>query len=294
MKRSIGMRLRRRLAHVVGPEYPLRAVHVMGREVRLREGHFGAAPDYDDAWLVACAFHSPVMFDVGANMGHAALLALLTGSVQQVVLVDPNAAALSVAAEALILNGLAQGARFVTAFADERPDESQEFWTVGTGAAGSMYRSHAHSAARAGSRQVVPTTSIDHLCRVFDLAPDFVKLDIEGAEARALAGARECAGKQQTRFLVEMHSNPDLSMVENTTRVLTWCESVGYAAWYLAYGERLENAERVARRGRCHFLLQPAAWSYPEWLAGLGQGASLEEAVAASRGSLPTGGAPAT
>jgi hypothetical protein len=67
-------------------------------------------------------------------------------------------------------------------------------------------------------------------------------------------------------------------MTVNASGVLRWCDETGYVAWYLANGARLESADRIASRGRCHLLLQPDEWPYPQWLTGIPQGAPLERA----------------
>jgi hypothetical protein len=100
-----------------------------------------------------------------------------------------------------------------------------------------------------------------------------------------LAGAKRCAALQKTRFLVEMHSNAELSMAENANRILAWCAEQKYRGWYLSEGTPLHSSEDVKTRGRCHLLLQPAGWPYPSWLEGIPQSAGLESVW--SRASQP-------
>ncbi|MDX2091171.1 MAG: FkbM family methyltransferase [Kofleriaceae bacterium] len=269
--RKLEARVRSRL----GLPSPWMSTSLLGRELVVRWGTIRPETDYDDAWLYACLRHAEVVFDVGANVGGSALLGLLCSNIKQMVLIEANAEALSVAAQNLIRNQLSSRARFVGAFADETSDRTVDFWTIGTGAAGSMFQGAAVTAARAGSSQRVPTTSLDELAERFAVAPDFVKIDVEGAEGNVLRGARAVARGGKTRFLVEMHSPPELPMVANAQQVLAWCNEVGYAAWYLSKGVKLESPDLIAHRGRCHLLLQPAAWAYPEWLRGIEQSTPL-------------------
>lgn len=252
---------------------------VLGRPLRVRYGTLRAKPDKDDAWLLACALRAEHILDVGANVGQAALLMLRSASVHSIILVDPNPAALAVAAEQLIHNHLSAGARFVTAFVAEREGEMVEFWTVGTGSAGSRYAGHAQTAARKGHSFPVPTTTVDRICEQGDMLPDLVKVDVEGAEHEVLLGSRVLAGHQQTRFFVEMHSPPELPMLENARRVLDWCRETGYAAWYLTDKSLLTAPEQIQHRGRCHLLLQPGDWSFPAWLEGIEQSDGLTKAL---------------
>ena len=261
----------------LGLPFPWVQSRLLGRQLTLREGTIRDDIDYDDAWFHACARHAEVVFDVGANVGQSALIAMLNPAVRQVVLVEANWAALSVAAENLIRNDLAERARFVCAFADEAANRTVQFWTVGTGAAGSMFEGHAATAASAGSSRQVPTTTLDDIGTLYGVVPDLVKIDVEGAEAKVLAGHKIGAVKNRTRYLVEMHSMRELTMADNATRVLDWCASVGHSAWYLSEGTKLTSPSTIAHRGRCHLLLQPAAWPYPEWLAKIPQSAPLPD-----------------
>lgn len=96
------------------------AAQVLGRSLTVRDGSVRAKPDYDDAWCLACALHARIVFDVGSNVGQAALPMLVSGGPELVVLIDANPRALAYAAENIFRNGLWHRARFVCAFAAER------------------------------------------------------------------------------------------------------------------------------------------------------------------------------
>ncbi|MBI3414142.1 MAG: FkbM family methyltransferase [Verrucomicrobia bacterium] len=264
----------RQLAHL-----PPRLIQLdaLGHHFVVRESSLPDIADYDDGWQLALAFHSHVALDVGANVGQSTLHLLLSPTVTQVVLVEANPDALVTAAENLIRSGMVERARFVGAFAGETDGEEISFWTVGTGAAGSRFAAHAVTAAGAGRNFKVSTLTLDTICRRFDILPDLIKIDTEGAEHQVLLGSRECARQKRTRFMVEMHANPELTMTDNATKVLAWCHSQGYVAWYLAKEMLLETPQPIAHRGRCHLLLQPADWPYPDWLRGIAQSAPPEE-----------------
>jgi hypothetical protein len=117
------------------------------------------------------------------------------------------------------------------------------------------------------------------LCDYYGVIPDLVKIDVEGAEHSVLIGSTGCARQEKTRFLVEMHANPDVTMEKNTANILDWCGAVNYRAWYLAQEAPLDDPIQINHRGRCHLLLQPAKWEYPDWLVGIKQSAALEAAL---------------
>jgi FkbM family methyltransferase len=215
------------------------------------------------------------VFDIGANVGQSALMALISRNVENVVLVDANWEALSVAAQNIIRNAVSERTRFICAFVSDTTGNELDFWTVGTGAAGSMFAGHAVTASRGGFVRRVKTVTLDEIATKTGLVPDLVKVDVEGAEASVLRGATSVASRAATRFIVEMHSPPELSMRDNAQAVLDWAASVDYAVWYLSEGVRVTTPEIIAHRGRCHLLVQPRAWDYPDWLVGIEQSAQL-------------------
>jgi len=257
---------------------PIRS-ELFGRELWVDPQTIRAEPDKDDAWMWALALRATIVFDIGANIGQSAVLMLQSPSIKRILLVDPNPKALMVAADNLIRNHLVDRAQFKVAFVDERADETIRFWTVGVGAAGSKFAEHAKTAARRGASMQVQTTTLDHLCEQFDLLPDLIKIDVEGAESEVLAGTKQCAGRRVSRFFIEVHANDARSIIDNTTMILDWCAKMGYRAWYLTDGVALTDPQQVAHRGRYHVLLQPIDWTYPDFLVGITQGASLRSVV---------------
>jgi hypothetical protein len=148
-----------------------------------------------------------------------------------------------------------------------------------------MFPQHARTAASHGNTIQLATTTVDAICLALEVQPDFIKIDVEGAEARVLAGSRAIAARRETRFLVEMHSNPALSMLTNANEVLGWCSKTGHAAWLLKEHVQVAAAEHIQHRGRCHLLLQPKEWPFPAWLESIEQGAPIEPALRS--GSVP-------
>ncbi len=133
----------------LGLPSPIVKEKLAGQTVYVRAGGVRAI-EKDDAWLLACARRAENIFDVGSNIGQAALIMLLADNIRNIVCVDPNPRALTMAAENLILNRLSHKARFACFFADEADDQQVQFWTTGAGAAGSMYAQHAKTAQKRG------------------------------------------------------------------------------------------------------------------------------------------------
>lgn len=89
-----------------------------------------------------------------------------------------------------------------------------------------------------------------------------------------------------------IRQNQLISRLENFIRTRigitqTWVKArlvdreftVRKGAWYCANKEELTDPEQIAHRGRCHLLLQPGAWEYPDWLRNISQSAPLSQAL---------------
>ncbi len=68
-------------------------------------------------------------------------------------------------------------------------------------------------------------------------------------------------------------------MSENAGRIILWCKELNYTAWYLKEKVALISPDHIAHRGRCHLLLQPSDWDFPEFLKDIEQGAALPDTV---------------
>lgn len=247
---------------------------LLGHELKVFEDTIRKTADRDDAWYYQLVLNSNRVFDVGSNVGYTALIALLANETSRVVLLDANPEALVRAASNIIYNGLSHRCHFINGFISNKVAEKVKFYTVGTGSAGSSSSDHAKTAALLNSWFWVSTTSLNEVASYLDFEPDFIKIDVEGAEYEVLLGATSLV-KKPVRIMVEMHSNKDLSMLKNATNILNWCREVGYTVWYLTEGCKMETPELISHRGRCHLLLQPQDLSYPEFLKGVKQGDAM-------------------
>jgi hypothetical protein len=90
-----------------------------------------------------------------------------------------------------------------------------------------------------------------------------------------LTGSKEIAIKYGPTFLVEMHSPEEMPMLKNAELVLNWCAQVNYNAFYMTTHQKLDKAEDIAHRGKCHLLLLPFYSEYPEYLKSIEQNKNL-------------------
>lgn len=246
-----------------------------GIDLKTTPGTIRNYVDQDDAWFFYLARHHHVIYDIGCNVGYTALLALIQEPNRPYILVDPNPKALNLAQLNLVSNNLGFKAQYFSGFVSNTSNETLKFYTIGAGAAGSMYSSHAQSAAAINSFTNVKTVTLDNLYHFYKVKPDLVKIDVEGAETQVMEGAFEVARETQCTFFVEMHDLQSLEMESAGQLILDWCAKSNYKAWYLKSGEALVSASVIKGRGKCHLLLQPNDKPYPSYLLSISQNAPL-------------------
>lgn len=254
-------------------------VQLCGVTLKLLKNSIRLKEDHDDAWWFYLAKHHNTIYDIGCNVGYMSLLALIQNPKRNILLVDPNPKALSRAAVHLITNGLESHARFLSAFVSDTVNETVSFYSIEAGAAGSMYASHAKTAASTGAVSEVQTVTLDYLYNEYKLKPDLVKIDVEGAETLVMQSAKKIATECQCDFFIEMHNLENLGMEAAAQKMIDWCHEVDYNAWYLMKGELLQSAKEVSDRGKCHLLLLPKSKSYPNYLKGIKQSAKLPKSI---------------
>ena len=257
----------------------LENTHLCGLPLTVTPGTIRHQVDQDDAWFFYLAKHHEVVYDIGCNVGYTALLAMIQNPNRRYLLVDPNPNALNEAHFNLVNNQLGTQAMYSASFVSDSVDEAVKFYTLGSGAAGSMYPSHAQSAASLNSFTEVKTVTLDFLYKLYNLRPDLIKIDVEGAETLVMNGARQVANETQCAFFIEMHTVKDLGMEQAGKMILNWCSDMQYKAWYLKTGTELKSADVIRDRGKCHLLLLPNKSGYPDYLKGVSQRAPLPKTL---------------
>jgi FkbM family methyltransferase len=194
-------------------------------------------PD-DTAAFASFVSEGSIVWDVGAHVGYYTLLALRRGAAR-VLSVEPMPRNRQLLQRHLELNRLSGRVRVADVAISDRVGEA---WLApgATTSEGKLVERDSDSARRAECLRV-RTTTLDELLadgeRAGDSAPVLVKLDIEGAEADALAGGSRLLAEARPALVLSLHG-PD----EVSERALSTCERAGYAFSFL-------NASQGASRG---------------------------------------------
>jgi FkbM family methyltransferase len=176
-----------------------------------------------------------VAYDVGANIGiHTLLLSRLVGSGGQVYAFEPVPGLFERLCENVRLNPSLFAAKPVQmALSDHAGTDA--FYTGNHAGAGHLVGSGPES----GDRILVTTTVLDQF--VFGdhhAPPQFMKIDVEGAEGSVLAGAERVLSSARPIVLVDLHTpDQDLAVGRSLMRA-------GYEAYRTCDGSRVRSLER--------------------------------------------------
>ncbi len=144
-----------------------------------------------------------VALDVGANVGaYSMLLGAWAGASGVVFAFEPAPLTHAALVRHVHLNHLEAIVRPIAAAIAESPATAALILASTTG------ESHLATGANAeGASVAVDVTSIDAFCARERIAPDFIKIDVEGSELAALRGARQTirARRGSLALFVEMH-----------------------------------------------------------------------------------------
>jgi FkbM family methyltransferase len=178
---------------------PIRTGPLAGMRFGLFTGMRFLRGDYDDEDISLFARHikaGDVVYDVGAHVGYYSLVAArLVGAQGSVVAFEPSALNSSFLAQHVRANHLGN-VTLIRAGVCERTGEAHFATGKGTG--------RGHLSNDGGT--TIPLVSLDELWRAGTIRPpNVIKMDIEGAEARALQGARALFSEYRPVLMLSVH-----------------------------------------------------------------------------------------
>ncbi len=228
---------------LVGVKYRLR------REARPRE-----AGDRDYAFLQALARGRHCILDVGANVGLTTLVMSATMAADgHIIAFEASEEACALIRANAALNGLADRVLVINALIAERSGLTLDFY--GDAASGSASIIPGYLSHHRPLRKV--TLALDDFVGQSNIAPDLIKIDVEGAELQAIAGLKQTMRTLRPVLFVELHAWGDVTVSGTAARLLPQLAPLDYCMVYLHSGEVVDDPAVFTGRGRCHVLLCP-------------------------------------
>lgn len=158
-----------------------------------------------------------VVYDVGANCGQMAMFfSRMTGPSGKVIAFEPVPGNLEVARRNLALNGMSNVTLHEVALASE-PGEKEFLFDPARHTMG-VFRSASVKLNDWNQSTHVRCESIDLLISAGLPEPDVIKVDVEGAAAEVLGGAKELLRRRKPAIYLELHAanheSPEWKLME--------------------------------------------------------------------------------
>jgi len=249
---------------------PTGEVTMLGARYRLRsKARPRTAGDRDYAVLQTLARGKRCILDVGANVGLTSLVMSATMAADGLIYAfEASEQGCYLIRDHIALNGLNGRVQVINALITERSGHTIDFY--GDAASGSAsiipgYLAHNRPLQKA-------TLALDDFINGMDIAPELIKIDIEGAELKALAGLTRTLQTIRPLVFVELHAWGDVTVSGTAAGVLELLQPLDYDMVYLRTKEIVTDPAILADRGRCHVVLCPRESSFGEQLATLDTG----------------------
>lgn len=183
-----------------------------------------------------------VVLDVGAFVGiYAVLEARWAGRQGRVIAFEPTPSSARLAREHIGWNAFGAGhVTLIEAAVAERASCGTLYEYDGAGLPYANSLAAAADTAAAGTPRDVAIVTIDDVCRELNVAPSLIRMDVQGAELRALFGARHTIrSSPRLSLVVEMHPQcwPAFGITEDDVR--RGLADLGLTARPLVAGEAL-------------------------------------------------------
>ncbi len=224
---------------------------ILGQQLKVGYTLRKKVPDRDYSVILQLAANKKCVFDVGANHGIISLLIASKYSTTSVHSFEASEAAVNIINQNVLLNKLDKSVKVINTLVADRSGYTIPFYWEGASGGASIMR------GRMGHTIEIhkSTLSLDDYAKANDTFPDFIKMDIEGAEGIAIKGMKEVLSSSRPDVFIELHEFGTKKLYENAQDILDFVTPLNYLMIYLRTGKPVENANVMKDRGRCHIVL---------------------------------------
>lgn len=229
------------------------SLSILGQQLKVGYTLRSKVPDRDYSVILQLANKKKCVFDVGANHGIISLLVASQNPGVSVHSFEASEDAVNIINQNCALNGFHTSIRVVNTLIADRSGYTIPFYWEGSSGGASITK------GRMGHTIEIhkSTLSLDDYAKANNAFPDFIKMDIEGAENIAIQGMNEILSMSRPEVFIELHEFGQKKLYENAQDILDFVTPLNYQMIYLRTGKPVENADVMKERGRCHVVLQP-------------------------------------
>lgn len=246
------------------------------RDTISREVCFAGCYEPQETALVRAVLRPGMCFvDVGANWGYFSLMAAyLVGETGRVISLEPDPRLFSKLRENLAANHLEQVTALPIAAAGSRGSLTMLSYNEDGGNFGMSQVVARLPASETCFR--VSANSLDSILSQQKIGPiDLLKMDIEGAEAMAIAGLWKSLSARRIKFLLlELHPTALLDQGSSTQAVVEILRTAQYTGFSIDHSSSATHRSAYGRVRDLRSLLKPFgpadhldAWPHQLWLA---------------------------
>jgi FkbM family methyltransferase len=209
--------------------------------------------DRDYGIILELAKGKKCVLDIGANHGLISMLIAKQNTNSTIYAFEASESAVNIINHNVALNGLSSRVKAINALVADRSGYVIPFYWKGSSGGASITK------GRLGHTIEIEksTLSLDDYVRYRDLKPDFIKVDIEGAENIVVQGMRELLTSLRPDVFIELHEFGQKKLHENAQDILDFVAPLDYHMIYLRTGRPVDSTDVMMDRGRCHIILQP-------------------------------------
>lgn len=220
---------------------------LVGYDLRLKRA------DRDYELILQLANNKRCIFDVGANHGIISLLLASSNPQCQIHAFEASEDAVNRINDNVVRNDFQKVIKVVNALIADRSGYVLPFYWEGSSGGASVVK------GRLGHNTEIykATLSLDDYAFDEGCMPDFIKMDIEGAENFAIEGLQRILIGSRPDVFVELHDFKEKKLFQNAQDILSFISPLDYLMIYLRTGEIVTDCDVLRSRGRCHVLLLP-------------------------------------
>lgn len=226
---------------------------LLGTSLRVDYNLRTSKADRDYGIILQLAKEKKCVLDVGANHGLISMLIACQNPESKIYAIEASEDAVNIINYNVALNRLSDRIKTVnTLIADHSGYVVPFYWEGSSGGASITKGRLGHNIEIEKS-----TLSLDDYVQFRNLEPDFIKMDIEGAENLAIRGMSHLLKLIKPEIFVELHAFGELSLAQNAKSILDSISPFNYGMIYLRTGNLIDDVKVLSDRGRCHVLLMP-------------------------------------
>lgn len=214
-----------------------------------RKGGLGFIPiikmTEEEKFLASLELKGQTIFDIGAFAGlFTMFFARAVGKNGKVIAFEPNPNLCIRIKENLLLNKFDNVKVMQLALGREKKRETLAFPSTIPGVGSIEEHEKIRILKQSRARTIeVDVDTVDNLIATKKIPkPDFIKIDVQGAELDVLAGAHETIKAYKPKLLIEVHSIPYVNWkIENLQRIVDFLTEKGYLLYHVESGKKINS-----------------------------------------------------